>query len=136
MMSTTDGIYRWYYGAGKEPEMYDGSELTRDAALSQAWGQYPAGDFTILEADKTRPTFDVLPAGWIIERYEECNEECWGEDGAEIHANPEQERELERALGKALKAWMDKHKKLGRVWAVGNTRNEEYFPEKIAVTIG
>lgn len=129
-MSTSDGVYFWYYGVGREPEVYYGGENSREEALKQAWGEYPEGGFTIIEADKSVPTFDVLPADYVLERYEECNEECWGEDGADISPTGEQERELEKALADALQAWMDKHKLRGRVWNFGHMRNEEYIPER------
>lgn len=136
-MSRSDKIFLWYYGGGKEPETYHGAEKSRDEAIHQAWGEYPEGDFTIAEADKAVPTFGVLPADWVLERYEECNEECWGEDGADISATGDQERELEKILGEALEMWMDRHGLRGRVWNFGQTRNEEYFPRKeVAVATG
>jgi len=126
---SSDGVYLWYYGGGSQPDMYYAAD-SRDDAIKQGWGTYPEGDFSIVEADKAVPSFEVLPADYVIERYEECNEECWGEDGAEINATPAQERELEAALGAALQAWMDKHNLRGRVWNFGHMRNEEHFPER------
>lgn len=124
-----DGIYKWYFGGGSCPEMYMAEE-SRESAIAAGWSSYPEGDFTVVEADKAKPTCDVFAADWIIERYEECNEECWGEDGADIATTIAQERELEKQLGETLRAWMDKHDLHGRVWSFGNTRNEEYFPLK------
>ena len=124
-----DGDFKWYFGGGELPESYL-AETSKDAAIAAGWASYPEGDFTVVEADKAKPNFDVFPADWIIERYEECNEECWGEDGADIAPTIEQERELETQLGETLRAWMDKHNLHGRVWMFGETRNEEYFPRK------
>lgn len=131
-MPKSDQFYVWYFGAGDCPEMYYAAE-SREDAIKQGWISYPEGDFTIAEADKAIPSFDVFPADWLLERYEECNEECWGEDGAEINATPTQERELEKIMGDALEMWMDRHNLRGRVWSFGNTRNEEYFPVKEVV---
>lgn len=123
----SDGEYKWYYGGGSCPENFYAAEGGRDDAVREGWANYPEGDFTVCEADKALPSFEVMPADWIIERYEECNEECWGEDGADIAPSNEQERELEAAMAETLKSWMVKHGLQGRVWNFGNTRAEEYF---------
>lgn len=132
-MSGSDGNFKWYFGGGAQPEYYT-QEESREAALRAARIDYPEGDFTICEADKAVPSHDVFDGGHIIERFEELNEDCWGEDGAEIHPTGEQRRELEAALSATLKDWMDKHGLNGRVWSFGTTRNEEYFPHVDEVT--
>ena len=123
----SDKIYQWYYGVGAEPEYFYGGYGSREEATRAGWLNYPEGDFAVTEADKEAPSYNVMPADWIIERYEEYNEQCWGEDGADIAPTPEQERELEALLGAALELWMKKHDLSGRVWSFGHTRSKEYF---------
>ena len=123
----SDNVYQWYYGPGEEPEYCHCVFGTREETVTQAWSEYPEGGFCVIEADKQVPSFDCIPADWVIERYEECNEECWGEDGAEISPTREQEKELEASLGAVLEAWMNKYDLAGRVWSFGHTRNKEYF---------
>jgi hypothetical protein len=129
----SDGEFKWYYGCGKQPEVYYAGGDTREQTLAQAWSEYPEGGFSIIEGDKATPSFDCFRGDRVLEDYEEHNEECWGEDGAEIDATAGQCRELEVALAATLQAWMDKHQKRGKLWSFGETRNEEYFPEKATV---
>lgn len=123
----SDKVYQWYYFSGEEPEYCRGGFGAREEAVAQGWLEYPEGGFSVIEADKQTPSFDCIPGDWVVERYEECNEECWGEDGADIAPTPEQYRELEASLAAVLEVWMKKHDLTGHVWSFGATRNQEYF---------
>lgn len=127
---TGDGKFAWYFGIGKHPDVYYAGGDTREQTIAQAWGDYPEGGFSIVEADRAVPSFDCFRGDRVLEDYEEHNEECWGEDGADIDASAGECRELEVALAATLQAWMDKHDKRGKLWSFGDTRNEEYFPPK------
>ena len=127
-MSTTDGIFKWYVAEGKEPEVYQETCDTFEEALAIGKRDYSKWGFTIVEADKALPTCDVFDADQIIERYEELNEDCWGEDGAEISPTSAQQRELEMRLSLVLKEWMTEHDLSGRAWSFGETRFEQFYP--------
>lgn len=123
----TDGNFKWWYGHGKEPEIFYGPCDTRDEAVAQGEAENEHG-FTICEADKATARPHFFDADWVMEQYGEANEECWGEDGPEFTVSKEQERELELMLGDAFKEWLDKIGKAApRVWAFGEIRNTEYF---------
>lgn len=124
-----DGIFRWFYAGGEEPEIWYGRLGTREEAVDAGWANCPDGDFSIVEADSARVSFDIFDASRVIDDYEERNIECWSEDGAQIEIG-QHGRELELALAETLKTWMDKHGLRGRVWSFGETRNQEYFPLK------
>jgi hypothetical protein len=64
----------------------------------------------------------------VLEKLEEHNDECWGEDGVEIKPTPAQGKELEGALSAVLRSWLRKHDLTPPVWAFGHMRNMEYFP--------
>lgn len=123
----SDGNFKWWYGEGREPEIFMGCCDTRDEAIAQGRAESEFG-FTICEADKAVPRPHFFDADWVMEQYGEANEECWGEDGPEFTVSKEQERELEQMLGDAFKAWLDKiGKGAPSAWAFGTTRNTEYF---------
>lgn len=124
-----DGNFRWWMAIGKGPESYTGPYDSREQAVMQALSEDGREcGYTIVEADSSKAGHDVFCADWTLERYEECNEECWGEDGADIEATPAQKRDLEAMLAAALEAWFDKHGNRPRPWAFGTMRNEEYVP--------
>lgn len=126
-----DGIFKWYWGYGSEPESYYGEEDSREAILQVAYDESDGRAFTIIEADKSIPTFNIFDADRVIEDYEERNEECWGEDGFDGGLPSKLKRELEVRLSNTFKRWMEKHG-LTKTWAFGTSRNQEYFPERTA----
>jgi hypothetical protein len=130
-MMASDGIFKWYWGSGPEPECMWGAEDTRDAILRVARLE-AGGPFLIQCADKALPSTSCFDADQVIEQYEEHNEGCWGEDGAEVDATPEQKRELEAKLADCLDRWMRKHGAHGRAWSFGVVRHSEFFDEQPA----
>lgn len=123
-----DKNFKWWTGAGKEAEWYHGPFDTREDAIGKSRAEYPQGDFTIYEADKAVLSFDMFAADRLLEDFEEHNLECWSEDGPDICLTSEQERDLERHMAEALKGWLDKSGEMPVAWAIGESRNEEYFP--------
>lgn len=122
-MAKSDGIWRWYWGLGTECEAYH-LAASRDDAYELGMGECAPGDvFTIVEATKLVPSFKVFDADRVFEEFEEHNEECWGEDGAEIAATEEQKRDLEERLASVLRAWAPRD--FFRAWSLGEFRNEE-----------
>lgn len=127
-----DGAFFWWMAIGKEPESYSGPFDSRDQAIAQALSEDGKEcGYTIVEADRSKASDDIFDADWILESYEEKNEECWGEDGADIMASGHQRRDLEQMLAAALAAWFEKHGNRPRPWAFGTTRNEEYIPPEV-----
>lgn len=124
-----DGAFRWWWAIGiKDAEFYNGPCETRDQAIAEARGD--DGDeygFVIIEADRSVPKTTIFDAGGVFERYNEWNEECWGEDGADIDCTREQELDLEAMLAAAFDEWFKKHGIERRGWAFGTTRNQETF---------
>lgn len=121
-----NGIFEWCCGGGVEPEFYYGPHGSREEAFQVGRSKFKGGTFTIVEADKSVPRFDVFDASRVLEDYEDQNEECWGEDGAEVKATADQERELEGALASVFQNWMEKHQ-LVKTWTFGTMRNKETF---------
>ena len=128
-----DGNFQWWWSLGADPESYHGPCETREEAMAeaQAGGGKEEG-FTICEADRSVPTVHVFDAFQVFERYEECNEECWGYDGADVVATHEQKCDLEQMLGDAFRAWFKKHGIDQPASALGEHRSDEYFPPESA----
>lgn len=123
-----DGKFGWYWGHGREPDGMYGPEETRDAILQVARLECDGDGFTICEADKSVPAFDIFDAATVMEQYEEHNIECWGEDGPDIALTPAAERELEAALAATFEAWAKANAATGTAWTFGTQRHTEYFP--------
>jgi len=127
-----DGKFAWYMAIGKNPESYTGPYASREQAVMQALSEDGKEyGFTIIEADQVKSSDDIFDADHVFERFEEYNEECWGEDGADIEATAPQRADLERMLSEALTAWFEKHGTRPCSWAFGNTRNEEYISPQL-----
>lgn len=128
-----DGNFQWWAATGQDPESYDGPFSTREEAVAQMMAEDGREcGYTVIEADKAIARSDIFDAGMIYERYEEYNEECWGEDGADFHTTREQDRDLERMLTEAFDAWFVKHGTRPRAWCFGETRNQQYVPPETA----
>lgn len=124
-----DGNFNWWMAIGHDPEAYTGPYDSRDQAIAQAKSEDGDRDgFTIAEADKSIANGNPFDADQILERFEEVNEECWGEDGMEVHPTNAQATELEGILFEAFTMWMDRHKLTPRPFRFDTMRNEEYFP--------
>ena len=124
-----DGNFKWYWGRGSEPDVYWGEEDSREAIIQVARDEGDGECFTIVEADKSIPSFDVFDADNVLDNYYDHNEECWGEDGPDVEATLVAKQELERALANIFQEWMVKHK-LTKTWSFGTMRNHEFFPEE------
>lgn len=123
-----DGKFGWYWGRGEEPEGMHGPEDSRDAILQVAMSECDGVGFTICEADKAVPAFNIFDAGQVLEQYEEHNVECWSEDGPDIALTSEAERDLELVLAEAFGKWAKENDAVGNAWCFGTQRNIEYFP--------
>ena len=122
-----DKNFKWWTGPGKESESYYGPFDTREDAIAKAQAEWPDGGYTILEADKAVLSFDMFAADRLLEDFEEHNLECWSEDGPDISLKPDQERDLEKHMAEAFRAWLDKSGEMPVAWSIGETRVEEYF---------
>ncbi len=126
-----DGNFQWYWGRGREPECMWGPEDTRDAILQVARTESDGQDFTICEADKSVPSFNIFDAGQVMEQYEEHNIECWSEDGPDIAMTRDAEKDLEAALADAFEKWARANDAVGNAWCFGTQRHTEYFPPSL-----
>jgi hypothetical protein len=124
-----DNNFKWYWGRGSEPDVYWGGEDSREAIIEVARDDVDGESFTIIEADKSIPTFNVFDADNVLDSYVDHNEECWGEDGPDFDATLVAKNELELALANVLQEWMRKHS-LIKTWSFGTSRNQESFPEE------
>lgn len=130
-----DGNFFWWWATGSdsEPETYNGPCATRDEAIAEARGN--DGEelgFVIVEADRAVPSNEIFDVDYVMERYEECNEECWGEDGMDLDVTNEQGRDLEKMLAETFDAWFKKHG-IGRCgWCFETMRNQETFQPTVA----
>lgn len=123
-----DKNFKWWVGVGKEAECYYGPYDTREDAIGRGRAEWPQGHFTIYEADKAVISFDMFAADDLLERFEEHNLECWGQDGMDVCLTSEQQRSLEKHMAAALKGWLEASDEMPVAWAVGDARVEEYFP--------
>lgn len=128
-----DGNFKWWWGYGTEPETCHGPFDSREAAITDANGADGNG-FTIMEADKAVPTYDIFDAGQVFERFIECNEEVFHEDdGVGGPSEVPVDRELEIALMDVFRKWVETHDAAPAVWYFGVTRSQQYIlPEKEA----
>lgn len=122
--------FKWYYGEGREPEMYFGGCATKKEALDKALEMY--GDevpFVVCEANKAEINLSsVFDFDHIRNRIDETNEDCWGEDGMEFPDPPgAARRELEEELATVLRNWLEKHKCSPEVHLFDTVRNVEEF---------
>lgn len=125
-----DGVFRWYWqtGTGDCPETYQGPCDTRDEAIATARSDDGiAFGFVIVEADREVPRCDIFQADRVLDDYTESNEECWGEDGADVQCTSAQERDLEAMLAATFDAWFKKHDLSQRGWSFSTLRNQETF---------
>ncbi|GLQ09217.1 hypothetical protein GCM10007913_11490 [Devosia yakushimensis] len=120
------GVYKWYWGHGPFPEHYHGGVATGDEALALAREHFPNGDFCIVEADKTLPSTDCFDAGDILDRFEDKNIECWGENGFDTPITSAEKRELEQKLADCFARWLRKHG-LATGHNLNDIRKTDYF---------
>lgn len=121
-----DEGWKWFWGAGSEPDVYHPAE-SRDDAIAQAQDDAENSGCevaTICEGKRKQLTDKVFDADHVLEWWQDHNEECQDEDG-ELKMNPtaDQKTELEMVLNAALATWRAKHD-LGHSWSL-DTRNEE-----------
>lgn len=125
----TNEPWQWWWGEGEQPERYHGPCNSRQEAIDEALSSNtapPYSLFTICEATVGRLDDNHLDADWVIERFNEHNEDAADPDGDGVidQTTPEQDRELEAMLKAAWVAWREKHN-LGRAFMFDQTRNEE-----------
>jgi len=125
-----DGVFLWYWGHGNMPDEYHGGFGTKQEAIDDARDNaYDEGyGFTIVEADKKKPSFYAIDAGFALDNFVDNNEELWGEDGACLEETTrDQQNDLEARLAKTLEQWFTDHKVDYKVWTFGTERNKEYI---------
>jgi len=128
-----DGNFQWWAAWGRDPERYQGPFASREEAVAQMLAEDGKEvGYTVVEADKAVARSDIIDADYVFERYDECNEECWGEDGLDIVSTRAQQNDLEKMLAETLEAWFAKHGTKPKVWCFGETRNEQYVPPEMA----
>lgn len=102
----------WWWGEGDEPEVYHGPHSSREAALADAEGNAEAGStVTLCTAQHVPLQDDIFTADEIMEKFEDYNEQCWGEDGpnASLTLPPGAVKELESMINGAWKQWREKY---------------------------
>lgn len=118
-------VFTWWHGRGTCPEAFNVGAHTRDGTIAAALDDYDGEPFTICEAHQdAKFNFDIFDACEVRERFEEANEECWGEDGMEWSTDAG----LIDVLEAALRGWFYKNKPC-RSWALQEMRNVEEFSE-------
>lgn len=122
-----DGVFRWYVAHEEEAEYFDASADTREAALAEGLKKYGDTPFVLIEADKFILSYDIFDAYRIIEKMEDHNEECWGEDGLDMGEDFDgaSRLELEAFLAAALQGWLAGKGMTPRVWGVCTYRTVE-----------
>lgn len=129
-------VKAWWWAESNDAELYNGPFAAKEDAIASAHAEEEAGEdhsARVLFFGGNRPLgYDCFDAEQVLENFEEYNEECFGEDGPLPGATPEQERELEVALGFALRTWNDRHKAI-RPWVV-SPGHEEPLPPAPAPT--
>lgn len=125
-----DGVFWWWWQIGTDncPETYRGPCETREQAIAEA--QAEEGNelgFVLVEADREVPSCEIFRADRVLDDYGEHNEECWGEDGADVQCTGAQERDLEEMLAATFDAWFKKYKISQRGWCFATQRNQETF---------
>jgi hypothetical protein len=120
-------VWHWWWAEGTEPERYHGPCGSRQEAIDDGT-ELADGyeEITICEATRMKLLDDHLDADWVIDRFNEQNEDAADPDGDPVihRATPEQERDLEAVLKAAWVDWRTRHG-LGKSWTFGDTRNEE-----------
>ena len=122
--------WRWYWGYGSQPEVYQGNVATRDEAIAAAMTAAAAEDdrcldcMTIACARPMKLADDCFDADNVLDTWHDQNEDAADEDG-ELSMKPshQQKQELERALEAAFTAWRTRHV-LGQAWSL-EFRSEE-----------
>jgi hypothetical protein len=101
-------------------------EDSRDAIIARAHQELGPGEaFTIVEANKETLRPLEFDGDDLMERFDEHNETCWGEDGMDEAVPHDAVAELVADLNRAAKAWLDRHRADIKVWCFGDQRNEE-----------
>jgi hypothetical protein len=117
--------WKWYFS--NSGEFYHGEFDSRSEAIATGWAYYQGrGHLMVCEAIHNEPTCDVFEADWVLEMFDEKNEESWGENGepySDLKFSSEAKRQLEVHLKDVLHRWMDENKGL-RSWSFGLIRNE------------
>ena len=128
-----DGIRRWHYGKGDDPETF---YLVKDAkskegAIKGALDEMLPGDtVTVCTAERAlMQSFEV--GDWfvdsILERLVELDDNLilWGEEGPEYTVPPEADDELAKEINRVLEAWYHKHRGCFQIWQMTDIRDRE-----------
>lgn len=133
----SDGIWHWW--ASRDGEVYTvGPCATREEAIQEAKnnevGHFDDYDnpttltFVLLEAYKLPVDLaGMVDIEYMIERFEDCNDELLNEDGESPLADVPSEkwRELEIMLKATVKGWQEARNVKPVTWRFTKTRNEE-----------
>lgn len=80
--------------------------------------------FVVVEADHMVPDPHIFDADYVLDQFEDRNEECCSEDGLNADVTPKAKIELTDALADTLAAWL-KENGIGKAWSLDDFRNEE-----------
>ena len=123
--------WQWWYS--NTEEHYQGPCETREEAITVGFHEYGGeGTLYIVEAYQQTPGTDIFRFDEVMERFEEYNEEHWGEDGEPFsHIDFKDQQGLEKRLSAVLQNYLLRNKALSS-WAFGGVRNEEQINMEVA----
>jgi hypothetical protein len=116
--------WQWWYS--QDDERWNGPCKTRKSAIGEGLSEYGGEPFMVCEARRHDLSTDIS-AYRLLEWLDEANEEYIDGDG-NGHAfdpTPEQERDLEYSVEKAILQWAARNKIGLTGWAFAETRSHE-----------
>lgn len=126
-----DGIFKWYYAGGSDPEEYMAAD-SKEHAIEEGQGLDFEGGFTILEADMDAPIINFNGEDVLV-AFDEQNEECWGEEGTGIdHITDDQAARLGEMMNETFKQWMKEQNIKFTAWSFGIVRYRQYFAPEVS----
>jgi hypothetical protein len=103
-----DERIRWGYSTDEKTESWEGSYLTREAAIDAAFADYPERDTMWIQEGRIPQGVEVAPdADDILETMGQTAYENWGEASAEDWPNAPDEAKEE--LTAFIVEWVQKH---------------------------
>jgi hypothetical protein len=100
--------WSWFYAMAEDAESFH-SAASREDAIKLGMSEYDE-QFFVCEARRAPLKDDIFSADYVLELFEERNEESWGEDGADCKASSEQVDELISNLDNTFAAWRAKYR--------------------------
>lgn len=125
-----DGIFMWYWGAGRAPVSWSRGFVSVKEAGQHAHGHHPNGDYTLIEADRAAILLNassLFEAAAILRDVDASNPGAWPE-GMPVTTAREL-ADLEAKLADCLDRWLRKHG-FDNTTALCTVRSTEYFPDR------